>query len=291
MIVHSLFGPEGEKLLKRFLRNKSALVGLAIVACFIATALLAALIAPHSPIEQILNDRLTPPVWLTHGNWSYPLGTDDLGRCILSRLIYGARISLMIGVFSVGASILLGLPLGLLAGYLGGWVDQVIMRIMDIMLALPAILLAIVIVAILGPDLKNAMIAIGIVNLPQYVRLMRALTLRERTKEYVQASRSIGSRPPRIMFKGILPNTLSPIIVQATMGIATAVLEAAALSFIGLGAQPPTPEWGAMLTDGKSYFIKGWWIMTWPGVAIFLTVLGFNLLGDGLRDALDPKSL
>lgn len=285
-----VLGPDADKLIARFKQNRGASFGMYLVLFFIAVAALAPLLAPHDPIGQILSNRLMPPSWLEGGSTDYLLGTDSLGRDILSRIIYGARVSLLVGVVSVALSLLVGVPLGVVAGYLGSWVDTVIMRLMDIMMALPAILLAIVIVAILGPDLKNAMIAIGVVNVPKYARLARALVISEKQKEYVQASIAEGAGSIRIMFKGILPNTLSPIIVQSTMGFATAVIEAAALSFIGLGAQPPTPEWGAMLTNGKEYFINGWWVMTWPGIAIFVTVLGFNLFGDGLRDALDPRS-
>lgn len=263
--------------------------GLLIVIVLVLCAIFAPLIAPFDPNEQNLAIRLLPPIYENGSNSAYILGTDDFGRDLLSRIIYGARVSIMIGFISVVISLAFGLILGILAGYYGGLLDLIIMRIVDIMLAIPAILLAIVIVAILGPSLYNAMIAIGIVGIPTYARIIRASVLSEKEKEYVIASRINGSSDLRLMLIVILPNCLSPIIVQSTMGFASAVLEAAGLSFLGLGAQPPLAEWGAMLSNSLQYITTAPWMILYPGLAIFLTVLGFNLIGDALTDALDPK--
>jgi peptide/nickel transport system permease protein/dipeptide transport system permease protein len=218
-----------------------------------------------------------------------PLGTDDLGRDMLARLIYGARVSLTVGLVSVGIAFFFGGLLGAVAGYYKGWLDNLIMRLMDIILAFPSILLAIVIVAYLGPGLRNAMVAIGIINIPRFARIVRASMLEESEKDYVLAARAIGTGHGRIIFNAVLPNCLAPVIVQASLGFGAAILDAAGLSFLGLGAQPPTPEWGAMIAMGRNLVLRAWWVMTFPGIAIFLAVLGFNLLGDGLRDALDPR--
>lgn len=274
---------------KQYKKNKTALIGLYIVALLLSFAIFAPIIAPYDPIIQNLDHRLIPPVWTENGSSAYLLGTDDFGRDIFSRIVYGARISLMIGVISVGISLIFGTLMGAFAGYFGGKVDIVIMRVVDIMLSIPAILLAIVIVSILGPDLYNAMIAIGIVGIPTFARIVRGSVLAEKEKEYVTASRVNGSANMRLIFKVILPNCTTPLIVQATMGFASAVLEAAGLSFLGLGAQPPTPEWGAMLADSLQFITTASWMIIYPGIAIFLTVLGFNLMGDGLMDVLDPK--
>lgn len=277
------------QLIKQFTKNYFAMFGLLIVIVLVVCAIFAPLIAPFDPNEQNLAMRLLPPVYEEGANSAYILGTDDFGRDLLSRIIYGARVSIMIGFISVVISLAVGLMLGILAGYYGGIIDLIIMRIVDIMLAIPAILLAIVIVAILGPSLYNAMIAIGIVGIPTYARIIRASVLAEKEKEYVIASRINGSSDLRLMLVVILPNCLSPIIVQATMGFASAVLEAAGLSFLGLGAQPPLAEWGAMLSNSLQYITTAPWMILYPGLAIFLTVLGFNLIGDALTDALDPK--
>lgn len=274
---------------KQFKKNRSAMVGLFIAIVLVTFAIFAPLIAPYAPEAQDLTNRLIPPSWTEGGSIANLLGTDDFGRDLFSRIVYGARISIMVGTISVGISLFFGLIMGVFAGYYGGKVDLVIMRLVDIMLSVPAILLAIVIVAILGPSLYNAMIAIGIVGVPTYARIVRASVLAEKNKEYVIASRVNGSSNGRLMFSVILPNCTTPIIVQATMGFASAVLEAAGLSFLGLGAQPPTPEWGAMLADSLQYITTASWMILYPGIAIFLTVLGFNLIGDGLMDVLDPK--
>lgn len=274
---------------KQFKKNKSAMVGLFIACILVICAVFAPLIAPYDPEIQDLSRRLIPPAWAEGGSLAHLLGTDDFGRDLFSRIVYGARISLMIGVISVSISLFFGLIMGVFAGYYGDIVDAIIMRVVDIMLSIPAILLAIVIVAILGPSLTNAMIAIGIVGVPTYARIVRASVLAEKAKEYVIASRINGAGNNRLMFGVILPNCTTPIIVQATMGFASAVLEAAGLSYLGLGAQPPTPEWGAMLADSLQYITTASWMILYPGIAIFLTVLGFNLMGDGLMDVLDPK--
>ncbi len=274
---------------KQFKKNKSALIGLYIVMVLILCAIFAPIVAPYDPLIQDLDNRLIPPMWNEQGSLAHVLGTDDFGRDLLSRIIYGARISLTIGIISVSISLIFGLLMGASAGYFGGMVDIIIMRIVDMMLSIPAILLAIVIVSILGPDLFNAMIAIGIVGIPTFARIVRASILAEKEKEYVIASKINGSNSFRLITKVVLPNCTTPIIVQATMGFASAVLEAAGLSFLGLGAQPPTPEWGAMLSDSLQFITTASWMIVYPGMAIFLTVMGFNLIGDGLMDVLDPK--
>ena len=275
--------------LEQLWRNKTAVAGLVIIIVFILTALLAPLLSPHDPIETALYDQLKPPVWHATGTWKHILGTDDLGRDILSRLIYGARVSLLVAVVSVGLAFVLGTLLGSISGYYKGVRDGVIMRIMDIILAFPYILLAIVVVAYLGPSLRNAMIAIGITYVPRFARIVRGSVLEECGKDYVTAARAVGARDWRIIFVAILPNCLGPLIVQTTLSFASAILDAAALSFLGLGAQPPTPEWGAMIANSRALILRASWVMTFPGIAILLAVLGFNLFGDGLRDALDPR--
>jgi len=246
-------------------------------------------IAPHGPAEQFRDALLRPPVWQEGGSWKFLLGTDDVGRDILSRLMYGARLSLLVGCLVVVLSLILGVVFGLFAGYYGGVVDATIMRIVDIMLALPSLLLALVLVAIFGPSIVNASLALTFVALPHYVRLTRAAVLVEVNRDYVTASRVAGAGSARQMFVNILPNCLAPLIVQASLGFSNAILDMAALGFLGMGAQPPTPEWGTMLSDVLQFAQSAWWVVTFPGVIILLTVLAFNLMGDGLRDALDPK--
>jgi len=246
-------------------------------------------IAPHLPAEQFRDALLRPPVWMEGGSWKFLLGTDDVGRDILSRLMYGARLSLLVGCLVVVLSLILGVVFGLFAGYYGGVVDAIIMRVVDIMLALPSLLLALVLVAIFGPSIVNASLALTFVALPHYVRLTRAAVLVEVNRDYVTASRVAGAGSARQMFINILPNCLAPLIVQASLGFSNAILDMAALGFLGMGAQPPTPEWGTMLSDVLQFAQSAWWVVTFPGVIILLTVLAFNLMGDGLRDALDPK--
>jgi len=272
-----------------FAQNRGALIGLALVVLLCLCAVFADVISPHPPNEQYRDATLTPPAWVDGGSTKFLLGTDPVGRDILSRLIHGSRLSLLIGGISVGLSMVLGVLLGLVAGYFRGLTETFIMRLMDIMLALPSLLLAIAVVAILGPGLINAMYAIAIVLLPCYVRLTRAAVIGEMNKEYVAASRIAGAGHMRIMVNTVLPNCLAPLIVQATLGFSNAILDAAALGFLGLGAQPPTPEWGSMLAGALEFIQSASWVVTYPGLAILITVLAFNLMGDGLRDALDPK--
>jgi peptide/nickel transport system permease protein/dipeptide transport system permease protein len=270
-------------------RNKTSVAGLIVVAGFVLAAIFAPLLSPHDPVETALYDQLKPPAWKDGGSDKNILGTDDLGRDIFSRIIYGARVSLIVAVVSVGLAFVLGTLLGSISGYYKGALDNVIMRIMDIILAFPYLLLAIVVVAFLGPSLQNAMIAIGITYVPRFARIVRGSVLEECEKDYVMAAKAVGARDWRIIFIAILPNCLGPLIVLTTLSFASAILDAAALSFLGLGAQPPTPEWGAMIASSRSLILRASWVMTFPGIAILLAVLGFNLLGDGLRDALDPR--
>jgi dipeptide transport system permease protein len=272
-----------------FSANHGAVAGLAVIIVLFVLAALADIVAPHSPILTDNRVFLKPPFWQAGGSIAYPLGTDAIGRDMLSRLIHGARLSLMIGIAVVTVSVLVGTILGLIAGFFRGVLEIAIMRTMDIILTLPSLLLAIVIVAILGPGMMNAMIAVAFVLLPHYVRIARAAVVTEKAKDYVTAAKVTGAGPIRLMVKEILPNCMAPLIVQATLGISTAILDAAALGFLGLGAQPPLPEWGTMLADAREFVLRAWWVVIFPGLAILITVLAFNLLGDGLRDALDPR--
>ncbi len=269
--------------LRRLFRNKLAIIGMVILGLFVFCALFAPWIAPYDPIAQDVTRRREPP------SREHPFGMDEVGRDLLSRVIYGARVSLYVGVASVSLAIIAGTLIGAVSGYAGGWVDNVVMRIMDIMLAFPSLLLAIAIVAILGPGLLNMLYAIAFVSIPAYARIVRASVLAAKEMDYTLAARAIGCSSSRILFRHIMPNCLTPIIVQGTLGIATAILDAAGLSFLGLGAQPPTPEWGAMLGQGRGSVFTAPHVVIFPGLAIMLSVLGFNLLGDGLRDALDPR--
>ena len=268
---------------RRLRRNRAALAGLLLVGFLAVAAILAPVVGPSDPIAQDLDARLLPP---SRQHW---LGTDDLGRDLVSRIVYGGRVSLTVGIVSIGLALIVGTLLGLVAGFYAGWADSVTMRIMDIMLAFPATLLAIFIVGIRGPGLNNAMLAIGVINIPIFARIVRGSVLRVRHEEFIEAARALGASQTRILGRHVLPNTLAPIIVQGTLGIGAAILEAAGLSFLGLGAQAPTPEWGAMLTNTREFLRDAPWAATFPGIAILLAVVGFNLLGDGLRDALDPR--
>lgn len=272
-----------------FSENRGAVAGLCVVVFVILLAFFADFVAPHVPSEQYRDHLLQPPAWQEGGSLTFLLGTDAIGRDMLSRLIYGTRFSLFIGCIVVSISLVSGISLGLIAGYFRGGVDTVIMRIMDVILSYPSLLLALVLVALLGPSLTNAMIAIAIVLQPHYVRLTRAQVISESTRDYVTASRVAGAGNLRLMFITLLPNCMAPLIVQATLSFSTAILDAAALGFLGMGAQPPTPEWGTMLADAREFISSAWWVVTFPGLAILITVLSFNLMGDGMRDALDPK--
>jgi peptide/nickel transport system permease protein len=269
----------------RLLANRLAVLGGIIIIFLLLIAIFGPWIAPNDPLEMVLEDQFLPP---SREHW---MGTDDFGRDILSRLIHGSRQSLMVGVVSVTIGAITGMTVGLLAGYFGGTFDMLSQRFIDIMLAFPDLLLALAIVAVLGSSLTNVMIAVGVGSVPVYARLIRGQVLSLRQKEYVESAHASGALPGRIIFVHILPNSLSPLIVLASLGFAGAVLTGAALSFIGMGAQPPSPEWGSMLSSGRSYLRHEWWIATFPGLALALTAFGFNLLGDGLRDALDPRSL
>ncbi|WP_312144619.1 nickel transporter permease [Lysinibacillus capsici] len=268
---------------RSFKKSKVSLVGAGIVIFFVLLAIIGPFIAPQGINEQDLTKRLLAP---SADHW---FGTDDFGRDIFSRIIHGARISLWVGFFSVILSVIMGSLLGIIAGYYGKWIDTIISRIFDIMLAFPSMLLAIAVVSVLGPSLQNALIAIAIINVPNFGRLIRSKVLSVKEEEYIVAAKAIGMRDSRILFSHILPNSITPIIVQGTLAIATAIIEAAALGFLGLGAQAPAPEWGKMLADARKFLLNAPWTMIFPGIAIMLTVLGFNLMGDGLRDALDPK--
>ncbi|MEC4589173.1 ABC transporter permease [Bacillus safensis] len=269
--------------MKQFFQHKLAVIGSVIVFLFLILAIFAPLIAPYGINEQSLGERFSAP---SAAHW---FGTDDFGRDIFSRVVHGARISLWVGFFSVLGSVILGTLLGLIAGYGGRVLDAVISRLFDILLAFPSILLAIAIVSILGPSLQNALIAIAIINVPTFGRLVRSKVLSIKQEEYVLAAKAVGMSHRRIVLRHILPNSMVPVIVQATLAIGTAIIEAAALGFLGLGAQAPSPEWGKMLADARPYLVQAPWTLFFPGIAIMLTVLGFNLMGDGLRDTLDPK--
>ncbi len=272
-----------------FRENRGAVIGLWVFVVFAFLALFGPWIAPHDATTQYRSFTLLPPFWQEGGSWTYPLGTDPLGRDMLSRLIVGARYSFFVGVVVVSIAASGGIIVGLIAGFAPKWLDSIIMRIMDIILAFPSLLLALVLVAILGPSLTNAMIAIAIVLQPHYVRLTRASVMSELQKDYVTSARVAGASIARLMFVTVLPNCLAPIIVQAALSFSTAILDAAALGFLGMGAQPPTPEWGTMLAEAREFILRAWWVVTFPGLAILVTVLAINLMGDGLRDALDPK--
>jgi peptide/nickel transport system permease protein/dipeptide transport system permease protein len=273
---------------KRFFQNKAAVLGSVILSIFIFVAIMAPLISPYSPEQLFENSYKQPPVWL-EGSPQHLFGTDDIGRDVLSRIIYGTRVSLISGFFVVLLSLIFGVLLGLAAGFVGGSLDQMIMRFVDILMALPSILLAIVIVSILGPSLENGIIAVSLVYLPNFIRVVRSATMAEKQKAYVEASRCFGATPFRQIALHILPNCMAPILVVSSLGFSEGILNVAALGFLGLGAQAPTPEWGLMLADAKSFIESSPWLVTLPGLCILVVVLSFNMMGDGLRDALDPK--
>lgn len=271
------------KLLRRFLRKKVAVVAALYILLLLFTAIFADTLSPHDPLQVYADHTLEGP------SRTFPLGTDNLGRDILSRIIHGTRVSLRVGLMAVSIAAAIGSTMGMLSGYLGGWVDQVIMRVVDVMLAMPGILLALIIIATLGPSMNNLILAVGISSVPTYARLVRGTVLSAKEREYVEAARALGSGAGRIMVRHILPNIFSPILVLASLGVGVAILSTAGLSFIGLGVRPPTPEWGGMLSDARTYLRDAWWMFTFPGLAISSTVLCANLLGDALRDVLDPR--
>lgn len=269
--------------LKRLLRSPSAVAGAVIVLLLILAGIFAPLLTPFDPVRQDLRSVLQPP------SATHLLGTDNLGRDVLARILYGARLTLFIGAFAVGVGLLFGVPLGIISGYYRGIADQVIQRLMDLMLSFTSFLLALTLVALLGVGLTNVIVAVGIATIPRFARLVRSTVLGLREVTYIEASQALGAPDRRVLLKHILPNSLAPVIVQATLSMGSTILTAAGLGFLGLGVQPPTPEWGAMLGEGRNYIFSQPSVTTFPGLAIFLAVVGFNLLGDGLRDALDPQ--
>lgn len=275
----------GRRVLRAFVRNRLAVIGLVVLVVLIGSAAFAPSIAPYDPLVMNLRNAYAAP-----GSPGHLLGTDNFGRDILSRLIHGARISLYIGIVVVSIAASIGTVLGLMAGYFGGWVDGAVMRAVEIFYAFPFLVLAIAVIAVFGPNIVNVMWVLGLVSWPLYARLVRAQVLALREVEYVEAARAAGMSPWRIMFKHVLPNVLTPILVAATYGIPEAILASAALGFLGMGVQPPTPEWGVMISEGKDFIRRAPFLITWPGIAIATVVLGFNFLGDGLRDALDPRA-
>jgi peptide/nickel transport system permease protein len=279
--------PRGRSLwqlsLQRLLRNRGAVVGAFVLLVLVAASIAAPWLTTHDPVILAPRERLQPP------SGEYWFGTDAFGRDVFTRVVYGGRVSLMVGVIAVAISVLLGVTLGLLAGYLGGTFDDVAMRLVDVLMAFPGLLLALAVVAILGPNLINAMIAVGVSAAPTYARVTRGAVLQTKELAFVEAARQSGARAWRVMLVHVFPNVLGAIVVVATLGVANAIIAGAALSFLGLGAGPPTPEWGLMLSDGRAYLRHAWWITTFPGAAIMVTVLSINLMGDGLRDALDPR--
>lgn len=280
--------PTGEQgqlaiVIRQLCRNRAAILGLALIIIEIIVALAAPWVAPYDPLDQSMREALQPP------SRQHLLGTDDLGRDLLSRIIYGSRISLRVGLIAAGIAGIAGVFLGTVAGFRGGWLDEVVMRLIDILLAFPGMLLALTIIAVLGPGLFNVMIAVGIGSIPSFTRVARAQTLAVKEEDYVLGARVVGCSDVHIIFRYIVPNVLPTVVVLTTLRVATAILTAASLSFLGLGAQPPTPEWGAILSAARIYLRQAWWFTTFPGLAIMITVLSINLFGDGLRDALDPK--
>jgi len=274
---------------RSFRENRGAVLGLAVVAIIVFVAIFAPFFAPYDPSEQFRGSTKLPPFWAEGSDPRFILGTDAVGRDMLSRLIYGARVSLFIGLSVMVVSMVVGVAMGLAAAWFGGIVDVIILRIMDLIMSIPSLVLAILIIAVIGPNLTNTIIAVTVVGLPRYVRLVRASAMAELSKDYVIGAKVAGNGPLRLMLVTVLPNCMAPLIVQAALGLSDAILEAAGLGFLGLGAQPPVPEWGAMLADSRDLMLSHPWVMALPGIAILITVLAINLMGDGLRDALDPR--
>ena len=268
---------------RRLRRHRTAVAGLSVLAALVLLAALAPLLFPEDPTEPRFERVLRPP------SWEHPLGTDNLGRDLLTRVAYGGRVSFLIGVLAVVTSAAVGVPVGLLSGYYGGRFDLLVQRLVDLLLAFPGFLLALTLVAVLGVGVTNVVVAVGLASAPVYVRLVRGVALSVRNQAFVEAARALGASDRRILFRHVLPNCTAPVIVQSTLQLGTAILTAAGLGFLGLGVKPPTPEWGTMLGEGQTYLFSSWYMATFPGLAIFLSVLAFNLLGDGLRDALDPR--
>ncbi len=272
-----------ELVLRKFARNRVAVVGLICLALILLAVLFAEAVTPYDPIERNTPERNMAP------SLAHPFGTDKLGRDIMSRVLYGGRVSLQVGFLSIALATAVGVPLGLIGGFVGGFPDDFIMRLMDLILAFPGLILAIWLVSLLGSDMRNVIIAIAFFSVPTYARLIRGITLSIREMEYVMAARSMGAGSPRIMFFHVLPGVLGPLVVLTTLGVSGAIVAGASLSFLGLGVSPPTPEWGAMLADGRNYMRTQWWIAVFPGVTITTVVLVMNIIGDALRDALDPN--
>jgi len=272
-----------------FRENRGAVLGLCIVILVVLAGVFADFLTIYDPLEQYRDAVKLPPIWVTGSSWAHPLGTDPLGRDMWARLLYGSRLSIYIGLAVMLVSTAFGVVVGLLAAWRGGWVDVLVQRLMDLIISIPDILLSIMIIAVIGPNLTNTIISIMVVYLPRYVRLVRSSALVELSKDYVTASKVSGVRPMRMMLTAVLPNCVAPLIVQAALGVSDAILAAAALGFLGLGAQPPTPEWGSMLGDAKDLMQSHPWVMAMPGLCILITVVAINLMGDGLRDALDPR--
>lgn len=277
------------RLLRRLWYDRMALLGLMVIVCTACVALLAPQLSPSDPLKNRLLDRLTPPMWSTDGTPRYPLGTDTLGRDVLSRLLYGARVSLIVGSAAVLIAGVLGIVLGLVAGYYSGWPDDVLMRLGDIQLAFPILLLAIAVLAVLGASLLNVILVLGVSGWITYARIVRGETLSLKQREFVEAARAIGASDRAILWRHIFPNVLPPVTVIATFSVARVIIAEASLSFLGLGIPPPAPSWGAMLDEGRNYITTGWWLALFPGLAILLLVLGINLVGDWVRDVLDPR--
>ncbi len=270
-------------LVRRLRRHRTAVAGLVILAAFMLAAAVAPLVLPYDPEEADLERVLQRP------SPAHPFGTDQLGRDLLTRVVYGARVSFLIGLLAVGLSALIGVPVGLISGYHGGGLDIAVQRVVDLMLSFPGFLLALTLIAVLGVGVANVVVSVGLATAPVYVRLVRGVALSVRSQVYIEAARAIGVPESHVLGRHVLPNCLPPVIVQSTLQLGTAILTAAGLGFLGLGVKPPTPEWGTMLGEGQTYLFSSWYIATFPGAAIFLTVMAFNLLGDGLRDALDPR--
>ncbi|MBU7314539.1 ABC transporter permease [Paenibacillus oleatilyticus] len=277
------------RIIRSLLKSKTGTIGFIIVVAVVFMAVFASAVAPHDPAKTSAAKRLLPPMWMAKGTADHPLGTDNLGRDVLSRIIYGSQISLLVGVCAVAVAGTIGVILGLVSGYYGGWTDRIIMRIVDAFLAIPNILFMLVILAVLGPGLFSLIFVLGVTNWVKYARIIRGEVLSVKERDYVRAARAVGSRDIRIIFKHILPNVVSSFIVVSTLSIATTIILEASLSFLGLGIQPPTVTWGGMLSDGRQYLATSWWVATFPGIAITITVLGIIFLGDWLRDILDPR--